>query len=765
VRSVATDWSAQQLAEFLAVVAESAERDVAIEQALVRVAETFDAEVVAFLSNGNVLCSVGYGAAGPDEADLLAVAASRASDLNIPGAGRHPAVVVVVDEEATPPTSLVLGRAGEAFTRAEVALQQAMARVLAMTLRLIDTVESERHARSEAEERRRLLERLSRIQQSISARAPLGEVLDAITAGAAALLDDDVVGLRLVDATDPDYMVMVSCRGFSHELQAELHRRPVGEGVGGQAIVQERLVLSSDYAHQPGMYRQFQKFGLVTAMAAPVFENGNVVGSLVVGSTKPGRVYSENEQEILVTFADHVSLALNDARTVQAMNHAFDQAMHQALHDALTGLPNRALFVDRLEHALARRGRSGKGAAVLFIDLDNFKTINDCYGHAHGDALLASVTSLLLGCLRSGDTAARFGGDEFAILIEEGGDLETAAGVADRLLDTFDQPLELVGDEVTVRASIGIAVAGPKDTAADVLRNADMAMYRAKSAGKARFAVFEPAMHMALMTRVELEGDLRRAIDSGDVEVHYQPVIDLLSGETRGFEALARWRHRKRGQISPTEFIPLAEEAGLIGRLGAFVLGEACREVRDCQVRSGYPVGVTVNVSGAQLQTGDAVAEVKKALEESGLAPESLTLEITESVLMQDTAATIEKLWALKKLGVHLAIDDFGTGYSSLGYLRHFPIDVLKVDKSFVDALAARSGDGTLVHAIVQLGHTLGLVVVAEGIEHEEQVHRLLEMGCVLGQGYFFSPPVKGSHLVTMAGSARMPSPGGAAAN
>ena len=759
------DWSAQQLAEFLAVVAESAERGAAIEHALVRVAETFDAEVVAFLANGSVVCAIGYGAGGPDEADLVAAARGQTTDLNVPGAGRHPFAVVAVDEELDQPTSLVLARAGEPFAREEVALQRSMARVLALTLRLIDTVESERRARTEGEERRLLLERLSRIQQSISARAPLGEVLDAITAGAASLLDDDVVGLRLVDSADPDYMVMVSCRGFSKELQAELHRRPVGEGVGGQAIVQGRLVLSSDYAHQPGMYRQFQKFGLVTAMAAPVFEHGRVVGSLVVGSTKQGRVYSENEQEVLVAFADHVSLALNDARTVQAMNQAFDHAMHQALHDALTGLPNRALFVDRLEHSLARRDRSGSGPAVLFIDLDNFKTINDCYGHAHGDALLAAVTTLLLGCLRSGDTAARFGGDEFAILIEEGGDLATAAGVADRLLDALSAPLDLAGDEVTVRASIGIAVASAQDTAADVLRNADMAMYRAKSAGKARFAVFEPAMHMALMTRVELEGDLRRAIDNGEVEVHYQPVIDLVTSQTRGFEALARWRHPRRGQISPVEFIPMAEEAGLIGRLGAFVLGEACREVRECQRRSGFPVGVTVNVSGAQLQTGDAVGDVQKALEESGLAPQALTLEITESVLMQDTAATIEKLWALKKLGVRLAIDDFGTGYSSLGYLRHFPIDVLKVDKSFVDALAARSGDGTLVHAIVQLGHTLGLTVVAEGIEHEEQVHRLLEMGCTLGQGYLFSPPVKAIHLVSLAGSTRVPAPGGTAAN
>ena len=753
----ALDWSAQQLAEFLAVVAESAERDVAIEHALVRMGETFDCEIAAFMCDTKVRCAIGYGSAGPDDADLAEVVLGQSSDLNVPGAGRQPAVVVPVDDDSVPRTALVLARAGENFTREEVALQRSMARVLAMTLRLIDTVEAERRSRTESEERRLLLERLSRIQQSISARAPLGEVLDAITTGAGVLLGDDVVGLRLVDSADPKYMVLVSCRGFDPDLQAELYRRPVGEGVGGQAIVQGRLVLSTDYAHQPGVYRQFQSLGLVTAMAAPVFEHGKVVGSLVVGSTTPGRVYSESEQEILVAFADHVSLALNDARTVQAMNQAFDHALHQALHDALTGLPNRALFVDRLEHALARREREGGGPAVLFIDLDNFKTINDCYGHAHGDALLSTVTSLLLSCLRGGDTAARFGGDEFAVLIEQGGDLETAASVADRLLDALSRPVDLVGEEVTVRASIGIAIAGPKDTAADVLRNADMAMYRAKSAGKARFAVFEPSMHMALMTRVELEGDLRRAIDNGDIEVHYQPVVDLATRATVGFEALARWRHPKRGNVSPAEFIPLAEEAGLIVPLGTFVLEAACREVRDCQVRSGFAVGLTVNVSGAQLQVSDLLAVVTSALETSGLPAESLTLEITESVLMQDTAATIEKLWSLKKIGVRLAIDDFGTGYSSLGYLRHFPIDVLKVDKTFVDGLATSSGDGKLVRAIVQLGHTLGLTVVAEGIEYDEQVDRLRGMGCTLGQGSLFSPPAKGHRLFALAGGGPLP--------
>jgi diguanylate cyclase (GGDEF)-like protein len=471
-------------------------------------------------------------------------------------------------------------------------------------------------------------------------------------------------------------------------------------------------------------------------MAAPVHENGVPVGSLTVASFRPGRAYSQAEQDVLSAFAEHASLALTDARN-------FEDAMHQAFHDSLTGLPNRALFLDRLELAHARARRSGLPIAVLFMDLDSFKNVNDSLGHAAGDELLVLVAGRLRRWLRPSDTAARFGGDEFAILLE---DLDTSNGpqiVAQRVLDSLREPFAIQGQEVLVAASIGVA-SSTSPGSEDLLRNADLAMYRAKGLGKARFQTFEPGMHVQVLERLELEVDMARALERAEMTVHYQPIVELASSRIVALEALVRWRHPMRGMIQPNDFIPLAEETGQIHRLGEWVLEQAVRDAQrwNTDICPHAPVRVGVNLSARQLQEATLVGQIAAALSASTLDPELLVLEITETVLMQDLEGTVGRLQDLKRLGVALSVDDFGTGYSSLQYLRRFPLDSLKIAKSFVDGVGGPSQDAAVARAIIELGTSFQLNVVAEGIERPDQHARLVELGCTHGQGFLYSRPV-----------------------
>ena len=415
----------------------------------------------------------------------------------------------------------------------------------------------------------------------------------------------------------------------------------------------------------------------------------------------------------------------------------------QAFHDPLTSLPNRELFIDRLEHALARRRRHAKGVAVLFLDLDDFKTVNDSLGHAEGDNLIRQVASRLAGTVRPGDTAARLGGDEFALLLEDV-DLEQATGVGERVLAELEAPFDLGDRSLLVGASMGIALSSAElITATDMLRAADIAMYETKGAGKGSYQVFEPAMHQATTERLRLGADLRGAVERGEFVVHYQPTVDLATQSVVGMEALARWAHPERGLLSPAEFIPLAEHSGLIVPLGQQVLNEACLQARAwLDARPDRPISISVNLSGIQLQDSGLVAAVSLALEESELPPELLMLEMTESVLASDDAHILRRLRQLKGLGVRLAIDDFGTGYSSLSYLRSFPIDVVKIDRSFVEGIANGREEAALVRAIVRLAHGLKLKTVAEGVETEGQARRLRTAGCDSAQGFFFARPL-----------------------
>jgi diguanylate cyclase (GGDEF)-like protein len=469
-------------------------------------------------------------------------------------------------------------------------------------------------------------------------------------------------------------------------------------------------------------------------MAAPVREHGKVVGSLLVASVRPERRYTVEERDALAAFAELGSLALTDARMVE-------QALHDAFHDGLTGLPNRSLFLDRMGQALARAERSGCAAAVLFLDLDRFKTVNDSLGHAAGDELLVAVAERLTASVRPGDTAARFGGDEFAVLLEDIGGRPQAERVATRVLCALESPFRIGGREVFVSASIGIAAGASR--ADDLVRDADLAMYRAKAEGRGRYELYEPAMHAAVVERLGLEADLQRAVERDELLLDYQPVVDLRRGTVVGVEALLRWRHPERGIVPPGAFIPLAEETQLMPTLGRWVLEAACRQAgRWHEALAHLPeFKISVNLSGRQLQAPGLVGDVAKALSDAGVPPSRLVLEITETVVMTDIGQTIARLEELKRLGVGLAVDDFGTGYSSLQYLRRFPIDVLKVDRAFVADLAG-SGDATLARAIIDLGGSFGLTVVAEGIEHRDQRLRLLELGCRLGQGFHFCRPV-----------------------
>ena len=446
-------------------------------------------------------------------------------------------------------------------------------------------------------------------------------------------------------------------------------------------------------------------------------------------------------------------LVLN-TRDVSERRQLEDQLSHQAFHDNLTSLANRALFKDRVDHALLRTKRQTPSVAVLFLDLDGFKEVNDSLGHAAGDRLLIQVGQRLVSCVRPSDTVARFGGDEFAVLIEDASDDLELAAVAERILEDLRQPFIINDRELHVRGSMGIARMDPDVDGVDqLLRNADLAMYRAKAAGQGGYERYDPGMHTQLVERMQLEADLRRALDDGELFLHYQPTLDLASGQIVGAEALCRWNHPTRGLVPPTEFIPLAEASGLIQRLGAWVLREACRQAAVWQRANPHrdkPLTLSVNLSGRQLQHAQVIQDVTDALRDSGLPPESLVLEMTESVLLDDSETVLDILRQLKELGARLAIDDFGTGYSSLSYLHRFPVDILKIDRSFVERLSHASDNAELARTVVRLGQSLQLVTVAEGVEDSAQFLALRRMGCDVGQGYYFGRPMLGAELARL---------------
>ena len=462
-----------------------------------------------------------------------------------------------------------------------------------------------------------------------------------------------------------------------------------------------------------------------------------MVGSLVVGDAEKGAASPADEQSAWPAMPSTSRVVLSIARA--------GNAVEQALHDPLTGLANRALLLDRLEHELVRSDRGGEPVTVLFIDLDRFKLVNDSLGHLAGDHLLAAVAQRLRGCVREGDVCARLGGDEFAIVLAAPSDPNA---VADRIIEALQRSFRVDGHEVFIGASIGIATG--REDAGTLLRNADVAMYQAKHAGTGRRQRFEPRMHEELVSRLDLETELRRAVDRREFELHYQPLYDLRSGRVAAFESLVRWRHPTRGLIPPIEFIPLAEETGMIVDIGHWVLEEACRQLAIWYRQA--PLMMSVNAAMRELQRSDYATTVEVAI--AGAFPSSaLVIEVTESARLQDAPAALTSLHAIKELGARIALDDFGTGYSTLLNLSHLPVDAIKVAKPFVDAIGGPGRDPAgLLAGILSLGRHLGLTTVAEGIEREDQRRLLVELGCDLGQGYLLSRPLRGQGRRRVAG-------------
>jgi len=448
-----------------------------------------------------------------------------------------------------------------------------------------------------------------------------------------------------------------------------------------------------------------------------------------------------------ITGAAAIGSDITDRRRME------QQLVHDALHDALTGLPNRVLFLDRLTTAIARHRRRGAQFAVLFLDLDRFKLVNDSLGHAFGDQLLIAVSRVLAGIVRPGDTVARLGGDEFTVLLEDITDLQDAAEIASRIREALTKPVVLGGHEVFVRTSVGIAGSElGHNNAEDMLRDADTAMYAAKASGDATHRVFDASMHTRAIRLLNLENSLRRAVDKQEFILHYQPIVDLSTMRVVGFEALLRWQHAERGLVMPGEFIRVAEDTRIILDIGRWAIDEVCRELDSWSLPTDVPCSVSVNLSGRHFSQPDLIDQVTVALNHHKISPSRLKIEITESVIMENAESAILTLQKLKELGTSVSIDDFGTGYSSLSYLLRFPADTLKLDRAFVAGLGKGGRHVQIVGAIVSLARGLGMDVVAEGVETTEQHARLNILGCSLGQGFLFGRPLDSKRARGLAG-------------
>ncbi|GAA2528127.1 putative bifunctional diguanylate cyclase/phosphodiesterase [Winogradskya humida] len=722
-------WSTHQLTEYFTAVNASADETAAISLAVERACEMVEAEAGAVVLGDRVHGAWGFGSDVPTKG-ILSIARAPGT-LPVPALGDLYAVPSALGEAIE--GALIVGRLDEPFTPEERQMLQGMAQVLGVALRSIRVLIDERTLRAErereaterlilleqAQTRQRLVETLLTIQRAISNRKPLPEILDAVTSGTAALLGGAPVALILAEGGRGRRLSVASTSGpegydFADPDSSHTEAR--------EAMATAQVIVRAVDPHDPA-------WG--TIVATPVRVTGEMAGALV--AQLPGSVDQYSEQrEQLAAFAQQVSLALTDARTVEAVREAH--------HDPVTGLPNRGLFLKIFNRVLASRAALTEPTSVLFIDLDRFKAVNDSLGHEAGDQLLAAVAGRIRACVRASDTTARLGGDEFAVLLHNS-PVDAATAVGERVIETVKEPFNIAGRDIFIGASVGVAITRAAAANSDtLLSNADLAMYRAKKEGPGKVVVYEPHMHTEAINYLSLRTDLQRALQEHEFRLQYQPLVRLDTGETAGVEALIRWHNPARGLVSPVDFIPIAEESGLIVELGQWVLETSAAQVAAWR-RTHPDLTLNVNVSGHQLVHPRFAANVTRALAVAGLPSGAVTLELTESVLMSDPDAAVASLASLRELGVQLSIDDFGTGYSSLAYLRELPVDELKIDRAFIARAELTGEDLALVRTIVELGHILGLRVVAEGIENAAQLEALRRLGCSYGQGYHLCRP------------------------
>lgn len=592
--------------------------------------------------------------------------------------------------------------------------------------------------------------------KAINLGLDLDDVLSTIVGCAQELLDGRDTSIMLTAGRRE--LRTVATRGESSAVGA---RVAIGEGIAGRvAATREPLLIIGVVEHSKEHTTGPPPPD--SAMSVPLVHRESLLGVLNVNAGRD-RSFTDHDLRALTLFGEQAASAIANAQLYQAQRLMASQKLFQALHDSLTHLPNRALFLERVTRALARQRREDQRVAILLLDLNDFKRINDSLGHAAGDEVLIGFADRVRSSLRSTDTVARFASDEFGVLVEDVRSQEEAVAAAERLLRLLDAAFPVGDREVRLTGSVGIALEIPGETSQEeLLQSAATALHAAKKKGKGLIVTFERAMHAQALKRLDLESELRGALERGELLIHYQPICSLHDLRPVGLEALVRWQHPERGLLPASAFVPFAESAGILGEIDRWVLLEACRVAgRLPTLGSGDGIQINVNLSPSRLHDPSLADQVEQALAETGLSPSQLTLEITEGAVLDDAEVAEVELQRLKALGLRLALDDFGTGYSSLSYVRRFPVDTVKIDRVFIDGLSRDQGTTALVEAIVKLGHGLSLDVVAEGIERHTQVEDLLGLDCRLGQGWLLSKPLEeGSLIEFLADEDRLPASG-----